>query len=75
MNATDWIGSVGVGLLLVAFVLGLTGRLPVSSRLYQSINALGAGLACVAAAMIPFYPFVILEGVWCLVAVAALARR
>ncbi len=74
MSATDWIGSIGVALLLLAFLLSLTRRLSVGSPVYQSMNALGAGMACAAAAMIPFYPFMVLEGVWCLVAVAALVR-
>ena len=36
------------------------------------MNFIGAGLACAAAALIPFLPFVVLEGTWSLVALVAL---
>ncbi|MDH3743673.1 MAG: hypothetical protein OES47_01065 [Acidobacteriota bacterium] len=74
MNAVDWIGSIGVGILLLAFLLNLGRRLSATSASYQAMNVVGAGLACAAAAMIPFYPFVLLEGTWCLVALIALLR-
>lgn len=72
MTFADVVGSVGVALLLVAFALNLTGRLGRDDRTYHGINAVGAGLACAASLMIAFYPFVILEGAWCAVALAAL---
>jgi len=75
MTVTDSIGTLGVGLLLVAFFFNLFGYLDRRSRAYQGLNAFGGGLACYAAWLIPFYPFVALEGTWCLVALAALARR
>ena len=73
MTIADWLGSLGVMILLVAFLLNLSGRLERSSPRYQALNALGAGAAGVAAALIPFIPFVVLEGVWSLVAFVALA--
>ena len=74
MSFAEGIGSLGVALLLLAFALNLAGRLDRRSRLYQALNGVGAGLACYASWLIGFFPFVILEGVWALVAVAALAR-
>lgn len=74
MTLADGIGSIGVALLLLAFVLNITSALDRHSRVYQGINALGAGLACYASWMIGFVPFVVLEGTWCLVAIAAFAR-
>ena len=74
MSMADWLGSAGVGLLLLAFALNLVGRLARRSRVYQGLNAVGAALACAAAALIGFYPFVVLEGTWALVSVAALLR-
>ena len=74
MSTADWLGSVGVGLLLLAFALNLAGRMERQSRTYQVMNALGASLACAAAALIGFYPFVVLEGTWALVSLAALLR-
>ena len=69
------IGSVGVTLLLLAFLANLAGRLEARSKLYQGLNAVGAGLAAYASYGIGFMPFVVLEGTWCAVAIVALLRR
>lgn len=74
MSLAEGIGSIGVGLLLLAFLLNLRGLLGRGSRLYQGLNGLGAGLACWASWLIGYTPFVVLEGTWCLVALVALAR-
>lgn len=68
MTSNDLIGSLGVGLLLGAFVLSAKGVWPVHSAKYQGANALGAALACFASFQIDYFPFVVLEGAWCLVA-------
>lgn len=70
----EWVGSIGVAMLLIAFFLNLRGTLGRGSRRYQLLNAVGAGLACYASALIGFFPFVILEGAWSLVALVALVR-
>lgn len=74
MTTADGLGSLGVALLLAAYFLNLVGRLGREQRAYHAVNALGAGLACWASWQIGFLPFVALEGVWLLVALAALAR-
>ena len=74
MTFAETIGSIGVALLLVAFVLNLRNVLDRTSRVYQGLNGVGAGLACYASYLIGFFPFVVLEGAWCLAAVVALAR-
>jgi hypothetical protein len=74
VSVPDAIGSAGVTLLLVAFLLNLTGRLDRDARAYQGLNLVGAGCACWASWMIGFIPFVVLEGVWAVVAAVALAR-
>ncbi len=75
MSLTEAIGSLGVALLLVAFFLNLRGRLSHDALSYQLMNATGAGLACWASYLLGFFPFVVLEGIWSLVAVVALVRR
>lgn len=70
----DVIGSIGVLLLLAAFALNAFGRLASDSRWYSLANVVGAGLATVASALIGYLPFVVLEGTWCLVALARLVR-
>jgi hypothetical protein len=73
MSAADLIGSLGVALLLLAFFLNLFGFLGRESRAYHLLNAAGAGIAGYASYRIGFMPFVVLEGVWCAVALVALA--
>ena len=74
MEFGDWIGSLGVALLLIAFALNLAKVLPASSKAYAGLNAIGAALACWASWLIGFMPFVVLEGTWCLAALWALFR-
>lgn len=74
MSLDEWVGSAGVFLLLGAFAGNVAGRLPYSSRAYQALNALGAGIACYASWRIGFRPFVVLEGAWTAVALVALVR-
>ncbi len=68
------IGFVGVALLLIAFLLNLFKVLRSDGHLYMSLNLVGAGLACYSSYLISFMPFVILEGAWALVAMAAITR-
>ena len=70
----DVLGTAGVALLLAAFLANVAGWLRVESRVYQALNLAGAGLACVASYLIAFWPFVVLEAVWALVAAFALVR-
>ncbi len=68
----EFVGSVGVALLLGAFFANLMGWLDARSRVYQGLNAVGAGVAAYASWGIGFMPFVVLEGTWCLVALASI---
>ena len=74
MDLADFVGSVGVTLILVAFLANLAGKLAGGSAVYQALNAVGAALAATSSVMVGFWPFVVLEGVWCLAALLALAR-
>jgi len=68
------VGSVGVGLLLLAFVLNIAGALKAESIPYLGLNLLGAGLACLSSWMIDFMPFVVLEGTWAAATLIALIK-
>ena len=68
------IGSIGVAILLGAFFANLMGWLATRSRVYFSLNAVGAAIAAYASWGIGFMPFVVLEGTWSIVAIIALAR-
>lgn len=75
MTFPEIVGSIGVGLLLFAFLLNLFERWSQKSLGYISLNIVGAGLSCYASILIGFVPFVILEGTWTLVACVGLMQR
>ena len=58
------VGSAGVGLLLLAFVLNLLRMLSEKHPAYLTMNVLGAALAAWYAWVGGVVPFVILESVW-----------
>ena len=68
------IGFIGVGLLLLAFVLNLAKILKAEGIPYLALNLVGAALACASSWMIDFMPFVILEGTWAAATLVALVR-
>lgn len=69
------LGSVGVALLLVAFVLNVLQRLDENGAAYLTMNLVGASLACWYAWVSGLVPFVILEGTWALAAGVRLVSR
>jgi len=72
MSINDWTGFAGVTILLIAFFLNLVNKLPKNSSLYIFLNIVGAGIACIAAILINYIPFIILEGCWTIVSIGAL---
>jgi hypothetical protein len=73
MQYNDLIGTIGVGLILVAYFLNIFSFIPKEGKLFFSMNIVGAGLACYASVLIRYLPFIILEGVWTVVSVVGLA--
>ena len=74
MNYNDIIGTLGVGLILIAYFCNVYGMVVKDGKLYFILNAIGAGLACYASLLIDYWPFVILEAVWAGVSIIALIR-
>ena len=72
MTITDWTGSIGVTILLIAFLLNLRNILAKDSATYLLLNVIGAGLACAASVLLNYLPFIILEGSWTLVSLIGL---
>jgi hypothetical protein len=64
MSSGEWIGTLGVTILLIAFALNLLKKLEANSKSYLLMNTVGALLACISSYIIQFWPFVVLEGVW-----------
>lgn len=74
MNFTDWLGFLGVFILLIAFLLNILNILAKNSILYMLMNIIGAGIACVASILIHYLPFIILEGIWTLVSIGGFVQ-
>ncbi len=74
MTLTDWLGSAGVFLILLAYFLNIFNRLDKEGYFYVLMNISGAALACLASVMLKYLPFIILEAAWTLVSMAALIK-
>ena len=72
ITQTDWTGSIGVTILLIAYFLNLRDIIKTDSALYLFLNFIGAGLACIASILLKYFPFIILEGCWTLVSAIGL---
>jgi hypothetical protein len=74
MQYNDLIGTLGVGLILLAYFLNTARLLERNKRLFYVMNIIGASLACYASYLIVYWPFVILEGAWTLVSIYGLMK-
>ena len=74
MNFSEIMGSLGVAILLLAFLLNMLKIIKTESLSYLLLNFIGAAIACFASWLIPYFPFVILEGVWAVVSLVSLVR-
>ena len=72
MTQTDWTGSIGVTILLIAYFLNLRDLIKKDGAVYLFLNLIGAGLACLASILLKYFPFIILEGCWALVSAIGL---
>jgi hypothetical protein len=72
MTQTDWIGFIGVTILLIAYFLNLSNQLKKESSIYLLMNLIGAGMSCFASVLLKYLPFIILEGCWTLVSAIGL---
>jgi hypothetical protein len=70
MQYNDIVGTLGVGLILLAYFLNIFSFIPKEGKLFFVLNIAGAALACYASLLINYVPFIILEAVWCVVSVA-----
>ena len=69
MSYNDWIGTMGVGLVLLAYFFNTMKMIPENGKLFYLLNVIGGAMSCYAAILIIFWPFVILEGIWTVVSV------
>ncbi|MEP6596808.1 MAG: hypothetical protein ABJA71_12725 [Ginsengibacter sp.] len=74
MTYNDFIGTLGVALILMAYFLNTARLIPRNQKLYYIMNMIGAALAFYASLLINYWPFVILEGTWTLVSIYGLMK-
>lgn len=74
MNFNDIIGTFGVGLILLAYFANTFSFVQKEGKLFFLLNIVGSGLACYASWLILYWPFVVLEAVWCVVSVLGLLK-
>lgn len=72
MTTRDWIGFIGVSILLIAYFLNLKDIIGKNSFTYLFLNLIGAGIACLASILLNYLPFIILEGCWTIVSAIGL---
>ena len=68
------ISILGAITILAAYAANQYGRVRATSLAYTAANAVGAGILTVVAAVESQWGFLLLEGVWCLLAAVATAR-
>jgi len=74
MTYNDWMGTIGVGLVLIAYFLNTMKWIPENGKFFFVLNTIGGALSCYAALLINFIPFIVLEAIWTLVSVYGLVR-
>ena len=68
------VAILGAITILAAYASNQFGRLRATSLGYTIANAVGAGILTVIAAIESQWGFLLLEGVWCVLAAVATAR-
>jgi hypothetical protein len=74
MTYNDWMGTIGVGLVLLAYFFNTIKMIPENGKLFFILNVVGGALSCYAAVLINFMPFVVLEAIWTVVSVYGLIK-
>lgn len=72
MNTTDWIGFIGVALILLGYFLNEIGKINNKQLVFILLNLIGSTMACLASVLINYVPFIILEAAWALVSLVSL---
>jgi hypothetical protein len=72
MTIIDWIGSLGVFQILLAYFLNVIGKISTTQLSFILLNLIGASMACLASILLNYWPFIILESIWALVSLISL---
>lgn len=75
MSSANWIASLGVSLLLLAFFLNIGGKLKSGNRYYALLNLVGGVLSAYASWLVMLYPFIVLNVIWSITALVFLFKK
>jgi len=75
MTLIDWIGTLGVFQILLAYFLNVIGKVSTTHLSFILLNLIGASMACLASIFLKYWPFIILEGIWVLVSFISLSKH
>jgi hypothetical protein len=67
MTGSDWIGTIGVGMILIAYFFSTFNWMSAHSRVFFMLNTVGASMTCFASYLISYWPFFVLEGTWTII--------
>lgn len=74
MNTNDIIGTIGVGIILLAYFFNIFSLIKKDGILFYLMNIVGASIACFTSYLIHYIPFVILEATWTIVSIIGLLK-
>ena len=74
MSYNDIVGTIGVGIILIAHFMNIFSFIKKDGVLFYVMNIIGASLACYASILINYLPFIILEATWAMVSVLGLVK-
>jgi hypothetical protein len=74
MSYNDIVGTIGVGIILIAYFMNIFSFIKKDGVLFYVMNIIGASLACYASILINYLPFIILEATWATVSVLGLVK-
>jgi hypothetical protein len=74
MHISDWFGMVGVAITLLAYFCGTFEKIRMDGKLFFLLNTIGSALSCFGSWLIPYWPFVVLEGTWAVVSLAGFLK-
>jgi hypothetical protein len=74
MSYNDIVGTIGVGIILIAYFMNIFSFIKKDGVLFYVMNIIGASLACYASILINYLPFIILEATWAMVSILGLVK-
>jgi hypothetical protein len=74
MSYNDIVGTIGVGIILIAYFMNIFSFIKKDGVLFYVMNIMGASIACYASILINYLPFIILEATWAMVSVFGLVK-